>query len=530
MGQAAIDAANSTHTQLINAGLPATLVGITPMIGVNDTNNEIFSLNNATTVLNFAKQNSWVGRLAFWSINRDNGNCPGNPNAQGECSGLSQSSFQFTTIFKAYNVPVVAPIPGKIEAENYTSMIGIQTETTTDTGGGLNVGYIDANDTLDYNVNVQSSGTYSVGFRVASINTTGQLQLRNSSGTVLTTITVPNTGGWQAWQTVNANVNLTAGSQTLKLYAVGGGFNLNWLNFASSTSPTPTPTASSTPTPTPTSTNLALNKTVTASSTENSTFGAGLAVDGNSGTRWSSANSDLQWIYVDLGQSYNINHVKLNWEAAYGKSYQIQTATNSAGPWTDIYSTTTGDGGIDDLNGLTGNGRYIRMNGTLRGTTFGYSLWEFEIYGPGTTTSPNLVNNSSFETGSTANWTEWHGQGLAQSVDTDTPRTGSYKLTLYNAAAYTQLTTQALTVPNGTYKLSAWIRSGGGQNTLRLIAKNYGSAVELQANLGGTVVTAWTQYVVDNIAVTNGNIEFGLWTDANSGNWAAIDDFELIKK
>jgi len=125
---------------------------------------------------------------------------------------------------------------------------------------------------------------------------------------------------------------------------------------------------------------LALNHAVTASSVQTG-YEASNAVDGNSGTRWGSAESDPQWIYVDLGTTQTINHVKLSWETAYGKSYQIQVSANSTGPWTDIFSTTTGDGGIDDLTGLSGSGRYVRMNGTARGTAWGYSLWSFEVYG-----------------------------------------------------------------------------------------------------------------------------------------------------
>jgi beta-glucanase (GH16 family) len=75
-------------------------------------------------------------------------------------------------------------------------------------------------------------------------------------------------------------------------------------------------------------TNIAQGKTTTASSLENATFPASNATDGNLGTRWSSAFSDPQWIQVDLGQSYNITHVTLNWEAAYARSYQIQTSPN----------------------------------------------------------------------------------------------------------------------------------------------------------------------------------------------------------
>lgn len=126
--------------------------------------------------------------------------------------------------------------------------------------------------------------------------------------------------------------------------------------------------------------NVALGKTVTASSVEAGTsFTADKAVDGNPTTRWSSNNTDPQWISVDLGQATGINRVLLNWETAYGKSYQIQVS-NDAVNWTNVFSTTTGDGGIDDISFTAASARYVRMYGTQRGTEWGYSLWEFEVY------------------------------------------------------------------------------------------------------------------------------------------------------
>jgi len=136
------------------------------------------------------------------------------------------------------------------------------------------------------------------------------------------------------------------------------------------------PGGSTTP---PAGTNLALGKTATASSTESTSFPASAAVDGNTGTRWSSAFSDPQWLQVDLGATHTISSVNLNWEAAYGKSFSIQTSANGT-TWTTIYSTTTGTGGNQTLN-VSGSGRYIRVNGTARGTAYGYSLWEFGVYG-----------------------------------------------------------------------------------------------------------------------------------------------------
>jgi hypothetical protein len=125
-------------------------------------------------------------------------------------------------------------------------------------------------------------------------------------------------------------------------------------------------------------TNLALNQTATASSTESSAYPAANAVDGNTGTRWSSAFSDPQWLEVDLGSSQSICQVTLNWEAAYATAFQIQTSADGTN-WTSIYSTTSGTGGTQTL-AMTGTGRYIRMYGTARATQYGYSLWEFQVF------------------------------------------------------------------------------------------------------------------------------------------------------
>ena len=126
-------------------------------------------------------------------------------------------------------------------------------------------------------------------------------------------------------------------------------------------------------------TNVALHQPTTASSTENASFPAANATDGNTGTRWSSAFSDPQWIEVDLGSSQSICQVTLQWETAYGKAFQIQTSTDNS-TWTPIFSTTTGTGVAQTLS-VTGTGRYIRMYGTQRATTFGYSLWELQVFG-----------------------------------------------------------------------------------------------------------------------------------------------------
>jgi hypothetical protein len=127
---------------------------------------------------------------------------------------------------------------------------------------------------------------------------------------------------------------------------------------------------------------LSQGKPATASSLESSSFPAGAAFDGNlTTTRWASKEGvDPQWLQVDLSASASVTRVKLTWEAAFAKSYRIETSADGT-TWTTIYSTTTGNGGTDDLTGLAGTGRYVRITGTVRGTPYGYSLFELQVYG-----------------------------------------------------------------------------------------------------------------------------------------------------
>jgi endoglucanase len=145
-------------------------------------------------------------------------------------------NFNWWEVAGASTTPTPPPASGttsRIEAENFSAMSGVQKETTTDAGGGQNVSYIDNTDWMDYSVNVSAAGTYAVNLRVSS-PTGGQLQIRNSAGTVLGSVTVPNTGGWQNWQTVTTNVTLSAGQQTIRVYSAFNGWNFNWWEMSGS--------------------------------------------------------------------------------------------------------------------------------------------------------------------------------------------------------------------------------------------------------------------------------------------------------
>lgn len=101
MGLSAQQAASNTHNQVVAAGLTSS-IGVTPMIGINDVNTEIFQLADAQSLLNFANANSYITRLSMWSVARDNGGCANQGFASPTCSGISQANWAFSNILKPF--------------------------------------------------------------------------------------------------------------------------------------------------------------------------------------------------------------------------------------------------------------------------------------------------------------------------------------------------------------------------------------------------------------------------------------------
>ena len=128
---------------------------------------------------------------------------------------------------------------------------------------------------------------------------------------------------------------------------------------------------------------LALGKTATASSATAANPASAVTTattyQNYTATRWESTASDPQWIMVDLGSAMEVDRVILKWYTDYGKSFTIQTSTDST-TWTDVYSTTTGASySVTDVTFAKTTARYVRMNGTQRGNTNGYSLFAFMV-------------------------------------------------------------------------------------------------------------------------------------------------------
>ncbi|MFC8923107.1 discoidin domain-containing protein [Cellulosimicrobium sp. NPDC057127] len=133
---------------------------------------------------------------------------------------------------------------------------------------------------------------------------------------------------------------------------------------------------------------LALGRPVTTSSIDDPARTGDKAVDGNPGTRWGSGWSEPEWIAVDLGASYDLSRVVVDWETAYASAYEIQTSPDGE-TWTTVHTVTDGDGFFDRLD-VTGTARHVRLYATERATQWGFSIYELEVYGTPAGGQPEL--------------------------------------------------------------------------------------------------------------------------------------------
>ncbi|WP_210116205.1 carbohydrate-binding protein [Hymenobacter fodinae] len=266
------------------------------------------------------------------------------------------------------------------------------------------------------------------------------------------------------------------------------------LPFSGSTPTTPT-------TPTPATTRLTPVAAM-ASSSENTGTTAAKAIDGNMTSRWASAFADPQYLQLDLGAVKDISRVKIYWEAAYGKDYQLQTSLDGAS-WTSIHSVINGDGGLDDITGLAGRGRYLRIYGTRRATTYGYSIYEVEVHGPAATTA-TAINLEA----------EAYSNMLGVQTQTTTDTGGGLNVGYIDAGDW--LAYSNVNFPTtGTYTIEYRVASPSGGTLSSDL--NSGST-----QLGKMTIPAtggwqtWTT-VSQTVSVTAGTYSFGVF--AQTGGW-----------
>jgi len=169
--------------------------------------------------------------------------------------------------------------------------------------------------------------------------------------------------------------------------------------------------------PAPSEPNLALGKPATATTVEGglSQFVATNATDGNMSTRWSSIYADNQQLTVDLQETFSIDRVVVEWEAAYAGVYTVDISLDGQN-WATIATVNNGDGGRDEFNLQTpASARYVRMNGIQRATQWGMSVWEFQIFGDTLSipepTASLTADRVSFDVGGSAtlSWSSENG-------------------------------------------------------------------------------------------------------------------------
>lgn len=273
--------------------------------------------------------------------------------------------------------------------------------------------------------------------------------------------------------------------------------------------------------------NKALNKAATASSMVGGNTAAA-AFDGNGGTRWESASSDPQWITVDLGSTHSVTGVKLNWETAAGKDYKIQVSADNAA-WTDAYVKTNGTGGVETITFSTpATGRYVRMYGTVRTTGYGYSLWEFEVYGlesnmsqaaaptfspaGGTYASAQTVTLSSATAGAAIKYTTDGSTPTASSATYTTPITVAATTTVRAIAVKGGMTDS--TVASASYAINN--AAGGSAIPGKVEAESYSAMYGIQTetasegtlNVCYTDAGDWMDYAVNVSSAGTYTVDF----------------------
>jgi chitinase len=258
-------------------------------------------------------------------------------------------------------------MPATMQAENFCTMSGIQTETCSDAGGGLDVGYIDAGDYMAYKINVPSNGTYTIQYRVASLNGGGSIRFeRFGGGLTYGTISVPSTGGWQTWQTISHTVQLSAGQQDVAIAAATGGFNINWFSVSGNATTT-----------------VPIGQTIWLKGSNNQ------YVSSENGTKPMNCNRTSvagweQFAVIDAGAGKIALQSTGKYVSSENGTAAITCSRTSIGDWEKFDWIVNADGTIS-LRG--NNGKYISSENGVQSMTCNRTsvgAWEAFHYGTGT--------------------------------------------------------------------------------------------------------------------------------------------------
>jgi hypothetical protein len=277
--------------------------------------------------------------------------------------------------------------PGSVyhaEAENWTAMFGVQTENCSDTGGTLDVGWIDKGDWMDYSLTVGATGSYKLNLRLATPYSGAQLLVKDKTGNILSTINIPTTGGFQKWQTVSVPVDLFAGLQTIRLESNStAGWNINWMELVGATATNQPPTA-----------NAGADQTITLPANSVTLNGSGTDPDGSiSSYSWTKVSGGAATITSPSSASTTITGL-----AAGPYTFRLTvTDNNGASAIDDVIITVnsatnqipTAIAGADQTITLPTNSVSLAGSGTDPDGTITSYAWSKVSGVGGTITSPS---------------------------------------------------------------------------------------------------------------------------------------------
>ncbi len=223
-----------------------------------------------------------------------------------------------------------------------------------------------------------------------------------------------------------------------------------------------------------------------------------------------------KWAVMD-GTDEDFSHVTQTGFFYTVKGSKQETVLFCGDRWSDF----AGNGiGYNQWVPLTVNGNNVKFNS--------YSEWNLNAQtgewsvGAGN----NWCLNPSFEADRVSQTTlagcKTSGTGNSNKKG---GHTGNWCAYQYNANAYKATLTQDTKLPNGNYTMKAWVKSTGGQKTAMLYARTANGDKILNVN---KKMNDWTQVTTNDIQVTNGTVQLGIYSNANAGNWLMVDDITLI--
>lgn len=284
----------------------------------------------------------------------------------------------------------------RIEAEHYIRMKGIYMEETIDAEGNLDVYDFDKEDALTYNVDVPKDGTYYFFFRYTS-GTSPAIKIESLLNNESVESDLSNSGGTNTWATRKVSIPLKQGKQKIVITSLGNTLRINWLSISAD----PSFLEETESVETEELGNLSQGKPAFASSEQNhwqeGQLLATKATDGLLTTRWATewegANPDTEnWFIADIeSNDSEIKKIVIHWEAAFATAYEIYVSNNNQ-DWELIFSTTTGKGGVEEISVDPGYYRYVKWQGLKKATQYGYSFYEFQVWGK---TRTGIVDTTS---------------------------------------------------------------------------------------------------------------------------------------